>query len=136
MLACVALLYWSDTATSVYIPAMSAAMPTLISRTVASSSMSVSPRSPGDSSESRVRPKPRDTSDVLVPLEHAVHRRDEGHGHEADDRSHEDDDRRLEQVGEPLELELELACVIRRRGVHLGVERASLLAYPDHLDGR
>ena len=39
--------------------------------------------------------------DLLVD---AVHGRDEGDGHEADDDAHEDDDERLEEAGEALEL--------------------------------
>ena len=41
----------------------------------------------------------------------AVHGRDECDRHEADDETHEDDDGRLEQTGEVLDLDLELAVV-------------------------
>src|SRR5215213_5102370 len=90
--------------------------------TATSTSMSAAPRS----SESW-----RMSDADLV--EDAVHGGDERHRHEAHDEAHRDDHGGLEEGGEPLDLVAELALVVGRGGLQLGVQRAGLLADADHL---
>src|SRR4051812_21399323 len=70
--------------------------------------------------------RPR-TSDVHL-LEDAVHRRHQRDGDESDDPTHDDDDQRLEDRGQLLDLVVELDLVVLRRHAKLVVEGSGLLA--------
>src|SRR5580704_8865490 len=63
----------------------------------------------------------------------AVHGRYQGDGDESDDDAHEDDDGRLEEAGEPLDLHVELPVVEGGGRGELCIEGARLLADTEHL---
>src|SRR3954467_6645378 len=68
-------------------------------------------------------------------VEDAVHRGDQRDGNEANDESHEDDDQRLEERREFLELVLQLTSVVLRSVVELNIERSRILTDAHHLRG-
>src|SRR5690242_11122660 len=118
----------SEALTLVATPPTSATTAVAMMTRATISSTSVSPRS------SCVDTR-RVISDVDL-VEDAVHGRDHGDGHEADHAAHEDDHGRLEERGQLLQLVVQLALVVVRGHVQLGIERARLLAYPDHAGRR
>src|SRR3954451_22607806 len=97
------------------------AMPTIA--IVTSSSTSVNPWS-------AFRARPRITSTDARVLEHAVHRRDQRYCDEPDDRAHEQNDGRLEQRCEPLQLPLALTRGIAGGVFVLELERSGALSHP------
>src|SRR5262245_16574099 len=114
----------SEVWTKVAIPPTSAITAVAMMLRATISSTRVSPRS------SLVDAR-RAMSDVDL-VEDAVHGRDHRDRDEADDAAHEEDDGRLERGRELLQLVVELALVVVGGHVELRVERAGLLADPDH----